>query len=761
LRSKRKVIAILICLSFVMSLLVPMSALAYSINRVTSVPTLAGNKSDDVQFLGTLTLKEDADFMDDLVPGRSFTVTFPAGVKLQDVGTGGNDTKVQYQAGEGSTWEDLSANVTKSGDYTLDIELPDAFNDEEEEPTLDAVRIIPAVKIDGFDGGDIEVTVDGFDSGITSGTYVLGRVGEGDTTARVISVPTIGEEDPAEGGVIRITENSVGAIGYANQKITLKLPPNFEWRDYDIDFLAGLADADDYSYEMNARTLVIWIDPDGADPGEVRTQRGIIQITPYFVAKSGASYGEVEVSLDGDEISDADLVIAKYADYGISVASDGDAKEVLAGQIDAKLTKLYIKESIAGSLIDNRRTRIDLPKWAKIVDCKLSGVKGFDSSDLKDALDDAIDGTKNYVEFVIPEVPEASSSAKREFKVEFTVSLEANAPADEEIVAEVSGRSGAEGEAVLGTVLAPVTAAASESLNVRIGLKDQPIGDLTITEVKKGAIMSSNEYMGDYYGWSSYEYVYDTALLVVLPEGVEWSDTPDVEVVEGNLEIDEDDVDVEENVLYIPIKGESTKPSKIEITNAFVDLDRTVAEGPVVAKVQGSAVVENLKDASSGYDHDEDAGVFKTATVVSAEVARVATPAPISEKNVAVFTIGQSSYTLNNVPVAMDVAPYLKNDRTYLPIRYIANACGVPDDNILWNADDASVVLIKGDRVVKLVIGSNVMLINGVPFTMDVAPEIVDPGRTMLPLRWAAQALGATVEWDAATQSVTVIGSIN
>ena len=301
-----------------------------------------------------------------------------------------------------------------------------------------------------------------------------------------------------------------------------------------------------------------------------------------------------------------------------------------------------------------------------------------------------------------------------------------------------------------------MTAAASESLNVRIGLKDQPIGDLTITEVKKGAIMSSNEYMAtDYYGWSSYDYVYDTALLVVLPEGVEWSDTPDVEV-EGNLEIDEDDIDVEENVLIIPIKGESTKVSKIEITNAFVDLDRTVAEGPVMAKIQGNAVVENLKDASAGYDYDEDAGVFKTATVVSAEVARVATPAPISEKNVAVFTIGQSSYTLNNVPVAMDVAPFLKNDRTYLPIRYIANACGVPDDNILWNADDASVVLIKGDRVVKLVIGSNVMLINGVPFTMDVAPEIVDPGRTMLPLRWAAQALGATVEWDAATQSVTV-----
>jgi hypothetical protein len=38
---------------------------------------------------------------------------------------------------------------------------------------------------------------------------------------------------------------------------------------------------------------------------------------------------------------------------------------------------------------------------------------------------------------------------------------------------------------------------------------------------------------------------------------------------------------------------------------------------------------------------------------------------------------------------------------------------------------------------------------------MDVAPEIKD-GRTMLPFRWIAQALGASVEWDEATQTVTV-----
>ncbi|MEW6424462.1 MAG: copper amine oxidase N-terminal domain-containing protein [Bacillota bacterium] len=48
---------------------------------------------------------------------------------------------------------------------------------------------------------------------------------------------------------------------------------------------------------------------------------------------------------------------------------------------------------------------------------------------------------------------------------------------------------------------------------------------------------------------------------------------------------------------------------------------------------------------------------------------------------------------------------------------------------------DGKVTLIKGDKVVQLTIGSNVMLINGVAVNMDVAAEIVDPGRTMLPFR--------------------------
>lgn len=50
---------------------------------------------------------------------------------------------------------------------------------------------------------------------------------------------------------------------------------------------------------------------------------------------------------------------------------------------------------------------------------------------------------------------------------------------------------------------------------------------------------------------------------------------------------------------------------------------------------------------------------------------------------------------------------------------------------------------------------SKVMIINGVAITMDVAAKL-SSGRTMLPFRWIAQAPGAKVSYDEATQAVTM-----
>lgn len=63
---------------------------------------------------------------------------------------------------------------------------------------------------------------------------------------------------------------------------------------------------------------------------------------------------------------------------------------------------------------------------------------------------------------------------------------------------------------------------------------------------------------------------------------------------------------------------------------------------------------------------------------------------------------------------------------------------------------------MSGETDISLTIGSNTMTVNNDPVIMDVAPEIKD-GRTMLPARWVAEALGATVEWNESLNQAVII----
>ena len=130
------------------------------------------------------------------------------------------------------------------------------------------------------------------------------------------------------------------------------------------------------------------------------------------------------------------------------------------------------------------------------------------------------------------------------------------------------------------------------------------------------------------------------------------------------------------------------------------------------------------------------------------------------------FEIGTATYSvlsagdttaINNKPEVkpMDVAPYVKNDRTYVPVRYLAYSLGVPEDSVTWDSNARKVGITKGDTDISLIIGSPIMQTNKEPIAMDVAPEITN-ARTFLPARWVAEALGAQVEWDDTAKQTTI-----
>ncbi|HEY8343298.1 MAG TPA: copper amine oxidase N-terminal domain-containing protein, partial [Calditerricola sp.] len=291
--------------------------------------------------------------------------------------------------------------------------------------------------------------------------------------------------------------------------------------------------------------------------------------------------------------------------------------------------------------------------------------------------------------------------------------------------------AGASGKVKVADVVSPVDAKVENLRNVIIGAADQIAGDLVITEKEDGVLSD------------------DEDLLIELPSGVKFVGTPKVEVTSGDLRIGTVRVRSGDNgsdsVLAIRIENDSTEASTIRISNIRLNLDRTVPEGSLDVEIKGAAVV-----TTDAYEDWE--GIDYVAKVA---IANVVTPAPDAQKATVVFTVDNTKYTVNGVEKTADVAPYIKDGRTFLPVRYVAEALGVSSDNILWDAATKTVTLFKGDRVVKLKIGSKVLYVNGTAINMDVAPEIKD-GRTMLPLRWVGTALGVTVEWDEEARTVTV-----
>jgi hypothetical protein len=62
---------------------------------------------------------------------------------------------------------------------------------------------------------------------------------------------------------------------------------------------------------------------------------------------------------------------------------------------------------------------------------------------------------------------------------------------------------------------------------------------------------------------------------------------------------------------------------------------------------------------------------------------------------------------------------------------------------------------IEVSNVLRLGIGQTSFSVNGSVRSSDVAPQLID-GRTMVPLRLISEAMGARIEWDPDTETVSV-----
>ena len=100
-----------------------------------------------------------------------------------------------------------------------------------------------------------------------------------------------------------------------------------------------------------------------------------------------------------------------------------------------------------------------------------------------------------------------------------------------------------------------------------------------------------------------------------------------------------------------------------------------------------------------------------------------------------------------------DQKPLINSDnRTLVPVRFVSQALGAKVD---WNALQRTAKIDYKGKTILLEIGVKQAAVGTSPVALDTAPDIVND-RTMVPLRFVSECLGAKVEWNGAKQEVYI-----
>ncbi|MEL7658907.1 MAG: copper amine oxidase N-terminal domain-containing protein [Bacillota bacterium] len=121
----------------------------------------------------------------------------------------------------------------------------------------------------------------------------------------------------------------------------------------------------------------------------------------------------------------------------------------------------------------------------------------------------------------------------------------------------------------------------------------------------------------------------------------------------------------------------------------------------------------------------------------------------------AIYADDNITVIVNGKQVKTETPAVMVSGTTMLPFRSIFNALGVGNDSIKWTPGSKSIEVRSGDKYIFLAIGNSAALLNDSLITLNVAPYISN-GSTLVPVRFVSEALGADVQWDKTTKTVTI-----
>lgn len=111
---------------------------------------------------------------------------------------------------------------------------------------------------------------------------------------------------------------------------------------------------------------------------------------------------------------------------------------------------------------------------------------------------------------------------------------------------------------------------------------------------------------------------------------------------------------------------------------------------------------------------------------------------------------------VNGNYLRMDQPPISEDGRILVPLRAIFEAM---DATVKWNSAASTITAEKGNLTIRLTVGEKTAWVNGQKLAIDVPPAIVN-NSALVPVRFISESLGATVDWDAISKTITIESGI-
>ena len=721
--------------------MVPMTAFAST--KLTAVDEISTSAGDEHPFTSRVELSKNDDQVDvegKVVSGKyGDREVFEVILKLENGKFAKNEKTDKYVMEE--------ATYGKNGVWAVDVK-----NDTTAYVTLDAAvfngdqageeACVLDIEAYAVETGDV---VAAFTSNVTQfkkASEVIATAYDNEVAIEIEGVRTFVEDATKDQDTLKdITIN--GLVNDAidgNKEITLKLSGNFE-------FVTSTIEESDFSF-LNSDATVKITDKDkdtikftinGLEKDQL-TKLTISGIDIKTTKKCNAG-DKATITVSSKSFDSVKLEAARMVEEAVTyTVEDEEVPTIWAGknyaadsEDDTNTLEVAIEENTGDILNTSRKATFTFPEGIEVVDIDVDGVKKDGDYKFKYEIDENVVTVWNY--------GEKEESDETDMQVKFLLNA---APTFSGDVKVTLGGEFDDVELKVATVKAPYTVEA-KTTEVLIDYRYVPVNEIVITEAEEGILEDGME-------------------IALEVEKMDFEDAGSYEVTTGDIEVD---VEINEDAdsgaqLLVTVEDESTEASTITISGLELYLDRTLPVGGYALKnVKADNILwkNSAEPDAKKEEYDDVNGIFKyKAVVCNDKYVEVVTSGRDNDDSTTnrkiVITIGATTMAVGTQTITLDTPAYINAENyTELPLRAVSEAFGA---TVGWDDASRTVTVMMGQRIVSMTIGSKTMYINGTPVQMNTAPEITNE-RTFVPVRDLANALGISkIDWNEASQTVTL-----